>query len=60
MNIRAIWRDPDYTYGKQELVHIIKVEWLNGLPGAWIVNERGAIFQRYLKDLTVIDEEYMS
>ena len=61
MNIRAIWTDPDYSfYGKSELVNIIKIEWVNGMPGAWVVNEHGMIDQRYLKDLKVIDKEYMS
>lgn len=60
MNIRAIWTDPDYTYGKSSLVNIIKIEWKNGLPGAWVVNEHGNITHCYLKDLTVIDKEYMS
>jgi hypothetical protein len=60
MNIRAIWTDPEYSFPRSELVHIIKIEWMNGLPGAWVVNEQGRIDQRYLKDLKVIDEEYMS
>ena len=59
MNIRAIWKDPDYSFTKNELVNIVKIELMNGLPGAWIVNEHGRISQCYLKDLTVIDEEYM-
>lgn len=60
MNIRAIWTDPDSSYGKKELVNIIKVEYVNGLLGAWVVNVHGKIDQRYLKDLKVIDKEYMS
>ena len=60
MNIRAEWHDPDYYYHPPKLVNIIKIEWVNGLPGAWVVNKHGKIEQCYLKDLEVIDEEYMS
>ena len=60
MNIRAEWHDPDYYYHPPKYVNIIKIELLNGLPGAWVVNEHGKIDQRYLKDLEVIDKEYMS
>lgn len=60
MNIRAIWTDPDYSYGKKELVNIIQLEWLDGRPVAWVVNAQGKIDHHYLKDLTVIDKEYMS
>ena len=60
MNIRAIWKDPDYVYGKQELVNIIQLDWLNGRPAAWVVNKDGAISHRYIDELKVIDEEYMS
>jgi hypothetical protein len=60
MNIRAIWTDPDYSYSKKELVNIIQLEWLDGRPAAWVVNVHSKIDYRYLKDLTVIDKEYMS
>jgi hypothetical protein len=60
MNIRAIWKDPDYTYGKQELVNIVQFEWLNGRPAAWVITNQGVILHRYTDELTVIDKEYMS
>ena len=60
MNIRAEWHDPEYYYQPPKYVNIIKIELLNGLPGAWVVNEHGKIDQCYLKDLEVIDKEYMS
>ena len=60
MNIRAIWKDPDYVYGKQELVNIIQLDWLNGRPAAWVVTKDGAILHRYVDELKVIDKEYMS
>ena len=60
MNIRAIWKDPDYVYGKQELVNIIQLDWLNGRPTAWVVTKDGAILHRYIDELKVIDMEYMS
>ena len=60
MNIRAIWTDPDYSYGKKELVNIIKLELVNGIPTAWVITKFGSIEYRYVKDLEVIDKEYMS
>ena len=60
MNIRAIWTDPDCNYGKKELVNIVALEYLNGIPAAWVVTAQGSIAHRYTKDLTVIDKEYMS
>lgn len=60
MNIRAEWHDPDYYYHPPKYVNIIKIEWKDGLPGAWVVNAHGKIDHYYLKDLTVIDKEYMS
>lgn len=60
MNIRAIWIDSDYVYGKTELVNIIQLDWLNGRPAAWVVTKNGAILHRYIDELKVIDEEYMS
>ena len=60
MNIRAIWKDPFYACGKQELVNIIQLDWLNGKPAAWVVTKDGAILHRYVDELKVIDKEYMS
>ena len=61
MNIRAIWKDPDYFYySKQELVNIIQLDWLDGRPVAWVVNKDGAISHRHIDELKVIDKEYMS
>ena len=60
MNIRAEWHDPDYYYHPPKIVNIIKVEVLSGQPCAWVVNEYGKIDYRPLKDLVVIDKEYMS
>ena len=60
MNIRAEWHDPDYYYQPPKYVNIIKIEQKDVQPGAWAVNEHGKIAHYYLKDLTVIDKEYMS
>ncbi len=60
MNIRAIWTDPDYSYGKKALVNIVALKWMNGRPAAWVVTEQGSILHCYVEELKVIDKEYMS
>ena len=59
MNIRAVWRDPDYTYNKYENVVIISTEWLDGRLQALVIDRNGTLKYIHVKDLTVTDKKYL-
>ena len=57
MNIKAIWKDPDYI-NKCENVVIIGI-WFNVEPLAYCVHKSGHIHQHPVSELEVIDTGYL-